>query len=54
MVGVVGDGGEILKHLVDSFFNEGPVTVFLDFNEIGNVDNFVDRTELSSFGFSIL
>ena len=54
MVGVVGDGREVLKHLANTLFNKGIVAVFLDFNEIGNVDYFVDFAEFSSFGFAIL
>jgi hypothetical protein len=54
MVGVVGDGGKVLKHLADTLFDEGIVAVLLDLNEVGNVDDFVDLTELSSFGFAIL
>ena len=54
MVGVVGNRGEVLEYLADTFFDEGIVAVFLDLNEIGNVDNFVDRTEFSSFGLAIL
>ena len=49
MIGVVGDRGEILKDFVNALFDKGVVAVFLDFNEIGNVDYFVNRTEFSSF-----
>ncbi len=54
MVGVVGNRGEVLEYLADTFFDEGIVAVFLDLNEVGNVDYFVDLTKLSAFGFSIL
>ena len=54
MVGVVGDRGEIFKDLANALFDKGVVAVFLDFNEIGNVDYFVDRTEFSSLGFAVL
>ena len=54
MVGVIGDRGEILKDFRNAFFDKGIVAVFLNFNEIGNVDYFVDRTEFFSFGFAIL
>ena len=54
MVGVVGDRREVLEHLANTLLDEGIVAVFLDLNEIGNVDNFVDRTEFSSFGLAIL
>ena len=42
MVGVVGNRGEVLEYLADAVFDEGIIAVFLDFNEIGNVDDFVD------------
>ena len=54
MVGVVGNRGEVLEYLADALFNESIVAVFLDFNEIGNIDNFVDFTEFFSFGFAVL
>ena len=45
---------EILKDFVNALFDKGIVAVFLDFNEIGNVDDFLNLTKPSSFGFAIL
>ena len=54
MVGVVGDRGKILENLADTFLNERIVAVLLNFDEIGNIDHFVDGAEFSSFIFAIL
>ena len=54
MVGIVGNRRKIFEHLRYAFFNESVVARFLNFNEVGDIDDLVDFTELSSFGFAIL
>ena len=54
MVGIVGYGRKIFKYLGNTLVNEVVVARLLDFNEVGNFDNFVDFAELPSFGFAIL
>ena len=54
MVGVVGDRREIFKDFVNAFFNERIIAVFLNLNEIGDIDYLVDLPELPSFGFAVL
>ena len=54
MVGVVGDRGEVFKNFANPLFDEGVVAVLLNLDESGDIDDFIDRTELASFGFAIL
>ena len=54
VVGKVGDRRVILKDLGDAFADEGLIAFPLNLNEIGDINYFVDRTEFSSFGFTVL
>ena len=54
VVGVVGNRGEILEYLADTFLNERIVAVLLNLYEVGNIDDFVDRAKFSSLILAIL
>ena len=54
VIGEVGDRGKILENIADPLFHERFITFFLNLYKVGDVDNFVDFTELSSLGFAIL
>ena len=49
VIAEVGNGREVLEDLRDPFADEGTVTVLLDLDEVGNVDDLVDLAELPSF-----
>ena len=54
VVRVVGYGREIFKNFGYAFVYEGGIARFLNFNEVGNVDDFVYLAEFSSFRFAVL
>ena len=54
VVGIVGDGRKIFKDLGYALVDERGVAGFLNFNEVGYIDDFVDFAEFSSFRFAVL
>ncbi len=54
MVGIVGNGHEVFEYFGNAFLHKRIVTRLLNFDKVGNVDNFVYLTELSSLCFAIL
>ncbi len=54
VVGEVGYRRKILQNLGNAFADKGVVALLLDLHKVGNVDDFVDRTEFSALGFTVL
>ena len=54
VIRIVGDGREVLENFADPLFDKGSVTFFLNLDEFGNIDHFVDLAELTSFVLTVL
>ena len=54
VVGIVGDGRKIVKHLSDALFDERAVRFLLYLYEVGDVDDFVDPAEFPPFCLAVL
>ena len=48
VIRIVGDRRKVIKNFADALFDERPVRVLLDLDEIGDIDRFVDLAELPS------
>ena len=54
VVGIVGYRRKIFKYFAYALVDEGIVARLLNFNEVGNVDDFVDLAEFAPFRLAIL
>ena len=48
VIGIVRDGRKVFEDFADALFDESSVRVFLDLDEIGDLDRLVDLSELPS------
>ena len=54
VIGKVGNGRIVLENFRDPLVDERVIALFLDLDEVGDVDDFVDLAELPSLGLPVL